>query len=733
MARRLVVPLAVATAFGVGIAVPAFAAEAPKPQKTAVPAAKPPPDKSPPRNPPGALPEAPDPRRGQSSRKVEAKKPAAPAAAAASAPAEPAAVRRGKAPSKPAATLPPGAPRPTDDRVTRRQIAGGPTTDDLRAGKDDPELKKLREAERVLFPEPLPGMTAGWSWDLPRSSARGPEVSSTGLPPELATRASAQPSAKDSEWLGGLTLPNLPLRYDERVVKYLRFYRDSPSGRAVARVWAKKCGRYRAALQAELAKAGLPTDLVWLSLIESGHNPTIVSPAGAAGLWQFMPETARTYGLTVDRWVDERLDPERSTEAATRFLADLYRRFGSWDLAMAGYNMGHGGLVRSIKKFNTNDFWELGRHEAGIPWETSLYVPKILATAIAMNNKKSFGLDDGAPDPPETFDVVRVGPGVALEDVARAAGVAPELVERLNPAYLAGRTPPVAPGRVSPHFTVRLPKASSGSARTLGSFERSREELVPFVVRQGDTPASIARATRTSEAVIRSANRIGAQEVLGAGTILLVPKGAPVQPATPVLEDVVVITRDVAASPDSIRLFYPVVPGDTLSSVASAFGVTRADLVAWNAVDDSARLQEGMVLQVFPRASRNLSGIRTLRDRDVRVLVAGSPEFIDHFEGLNGKRRVVVTVKEGETLASIGRRYATSVGWMERINRRSRSDRLTPGESVVVYADRRRFPETKTAAAGAPPSAPVPSLSELGFGAVGIAAPGRGQGGSAEN
>jgi LysM repeat protein len=170
-----------------------------------------------------------------------------------------------------------------------------------------------------------------------------------------------------------------------------------------------------------------------------------------------------------------------------------------------------------------------------------------------------------------------------------------------------------------------------------------------------------------------------------------------------------------------MRVFYPVVPGDTLSSVASAFGVARMDLVAWNAIDDGARLQEGMVLQVFPKASRNLAGIRTLKDGEVRVLVAGSPEFIDHFEGLNGKRRVVVTVKEGDTLASIGRRYDISIGWMERINRRSRTDRLSPGETVVVYADRRRFPEPAATAAVAPRAESVPSLSELGFGAVGTA------------
>ncbi|HEX6767588.1 MAG TPA: LysM peptidoglycan-binding domain-containing protein, partial [Polyangiaceae bacterium] len=176
----------------------------------------------------------------------------------------------------------------------------------------------------------------------------------------------------------------------------------------------------------------------------------------------------------------------------------------------------------------------------------------------------------------------------------------------------------------------------------------------------------------------------------------------------------VVVTRDVTPPSDAVRVFYPVVPGDTLSGVASAFGVARSDLVAWNAIDDQAKLQDGMVLQVFPKASRNLAGIRTLKDGEVKVLVAGSPEFIDHFEGLNGKRRVVVTVREGDTLASIGRRYATSVGWMERINRRSRTDRLAPGDTVIVYADRKRFPETAPTAAAAPRQAPVPSLSELG-------------------
>jgi membrane-bound lytic murein transglycosylase D len=655
----------------------------------------------------GSLPplEATDPHHGQGTRKIETHPaPPAPPASPAPKPAETKATsaRRGPPPKHPAATLPPGTPPRPVDFATRRQIAGGATADELRATKDDPELSKLEEAERVLFPRPLNGIAPGWSWELPAVPEEGAAAFDNGLPPSPNAVQSAPPSPKEADWLRGLAVPNLPVHYDDRLVKYLKFFRDSPSGSGVAKVWARKSGRYEAAVRAALARASLPTDLVWLSLIESGHNPSIVSPAGAVGLWQFMPETARTYGLTVDRWVDERLDPERETEAAVRFLADLYRRFGSWDLAMAAYNMGHGGLTRAIRKFNTNDFWELARHEAGIPWETTLYVPKILATAIVMNNKRAFGLDGITRDAPESFDVVTVGSGLLLSDIARAAGVDPSAVEELNPAYIAGRTPPVAPGHASVSYTVRLPRGAKPLPARLLALESARDELTSYSVKQGDTPASVARATGASEATVRGLNRIGAQETLAAGTLLLVPKLPPAPAAgTPRDDDVVVIARDLAPPPDTTRVFYPVVAGDSVDSVASAFGVARADVLAWNAIDGDARLQDGMVLQLFPRRSLDMRRLRHLRENDVKILVAGTPAFFDHFEALNGKRRLVVTVRHGDTLASIGRRYDTTVGWMERINRRSRNDELHAGETVVVYADRSRYPAKPAPAASA--------------------------------
>jgi membrane-bound lytic murein transglycosylase D len=730
-ARSLAGPLLALALLGPGTALPAHAAGAEQPAQPppaagkkaetpglkAAPAARAPkpkaepapPFKAPPR---GSLPAfgAGDPRHGQGTRRLSPPppKPVPPASERVAAP------KPDKSARKPSPVLPPGMPQKPSDLATRRQIAGGVTADEVRAGKADPELAKLREAERVLFPRALADFSPGWSWSLPERSNLGPEVVSNGLPPPPETPPPVALSSKDADWLKGLALPNLPIRYDERVVKYLKYFRDSTSGRGVARVWAKKSGRYTAAMRNALARAGLPTDLVWLSLIESGHNPTILSPVGAAGLWQFMPETGRTYGLTIDRWVDQRLDPVEATEAAVRLLSDLYRRFGSWELAMAAYNMGHGGLARAIKKYNTNDFWELARHEAGIPWETTLYVPKILATAIVMSNKKAFGLDDVEPEPAESFDLIQVGPGTPLSDVARAAGIATEELERKNPMYLLGRVPPVASGRVSPPYRVRVPVGSAAAATKL--LQRPYvTELQTYAVKQGDTAAAVARATGASEATLRELNRIGAQETFTPGTVLL----APPKPSGSMDEEgrgdePVVIVRRVTPPPETVRVFYGVVPGDTIPSVAAAFGVARSDLVAWNALDSSANLQEGMVLQVFPQKTKDLTHVRILGDTGTKVLVVGSPEFFDHFEGLNGKRRMLVTVRAGDTLASIGRRYQSSVGWMERINRRSRSERLTPGETVVVYADRARFPAPPAARPAGPAAAAAPvSVSSL--------------------
>ncbi len=637
----------------------------------------------------------PDVTRGAGARKVAAaaenRAPDAPKRETVSVPVgKPEPQQKGRPPAKPAPTLPAERTPTTSDEAVRSRIALGPTDDELRRGKDDPDLRNLSEAERVLFPRPLEGVELGFSF-FPLPTANGPELNASGLPSGTVSGEAAGPVPPPGEaaWLHSLVKPNLPLRYDDRVVRYLRFYRDTPNGRAIARAWAKKAGRFGPSLRAELARAGLPTDLVWLSLIESSHNPTIASPVGAAGLWQFMPDAGRSYGLTVDRWVDERLDPERSTAAAIRYLSDLHRRFGSWDLAMAAYNMGYGGLSRAIRKFNSNSFWELARYEAGIPWETTLYVPKILATAVLMNNRRAFGVDAISEDPQERFDTVVVGPAVRLADVARVVGVPAASIQGLNPQYLAGRTPPSAPGAPRSSYRIRVPEGSGHKWQAAPA--PLADGLEAYVVRRGETVELIARSRGTSERELRENNRVAADETLAPGTVLLVPARRDHAESEPTsAQEVVVVPERSVDYPGRKRVFYRVVSGDTTSGVATAFKLTPRDIADWNSLDLEARLEPNMSLQVFVPSDADLSNVLHIPEAHAKVLTAGSPEFCDHFEGQNGKKRLMIAARGGDSLTAIGKRYGMSAGQMERVNRRGRTDQLTLGERVVVYTERER-------------------------------------------
>jgi peptidoglycan lytic transglycosylase D len=600
----------------------------------------------------------------------------------------------GKPPKVPRATLPEDAVKGTTNERVRRSIAGGVTASDLELGQDDPELLALRQAERRLFPASLNASEAGWDAELPRAVLHaGPRLSASGLPLANDIFAPTHPTPAEA-WPHGLNLPNLPVTLEQRTLDFVKFYRDAQRGRSIAETWARKCGRYVPAVQAELARAGLPVDLVWMSLIESGHNPTIRSPAGAAGLWQFIPESARFYGLTVDRWVDERLDPLRSTQAAAIYLSDLYQRFGTWELAMAAYNMGHYGLTRAIRKYNTNDFWRLSRLEAAIPWETALYVPKVLAIAIVMTNKRAFGLGDITPDPAMSFDTVYVPAGVPLASIAEQAGLAEDAIAALNPQYLISRTPPASAEDPAKLWAVHVPLGQGNAiSRRLAEHQLTRDRHATYQVRVGDTPTGIAQRLRGVEQELLALNQLEAGEALPAGSALLVPASFQ-QPgrngelaAREDSESVVVVPPLRFQYGDRERVFYRILPGDDLDSLAEAFRVSPEDLVIWNSLDARAKLHADMVLQVFVTRGADFPGVRYARERNTgKRLDAASPSFIAHFEAEQGRQRLQILAREGDTLHSIGRRYGLSAGMMERINHFSRTRRLGEGTPVVVYA-----------------------------------------------
>jgi Transglycosylase SLT domain len=201
-----------------------------------------------------------------------------------------------------------------------------------------------------------------------------------------------------------------------------------------------RSGRYIEMIQSVLRDHGLPEDLFATVIIESGLNPAAVSRAGARGLWQFMAATARRYGLRVDHWVDERLDPEKSTRAAARYLRDLYAMFGSWPLVHAAYNGGEGRVSRAIQALRTMDFWEIARG-ALLAEETKKFVASVQATALIVREPERYGFAL-EPQMPPSYRTVEVPPGTALAVLARRAGVQVDVLHELNPELQLGQTPP---------------------------------------------------------------------------------------------------------------------------------------------------------------------------------------------------------------------------------------------------------------------------------------------------
>jgi membrane-bound lytic murein transglycosylase D len=234
---------------------------------------------------------------------------------------------------------------------------------------------------------------------------------------------------------------------------------------------------------------------------------------------------------------------------------------------------------------------------------------------------------------------------------------------------------------------VRVPQGSAGKwtpGRAL-----AEDALEPYVVKAGETVERIARAYGTSERELREKNRVTADEVLTPGTVLLVPRVARVtEPDPTTAPELVVVPSRSLDYPDRKRVFYRVVSGDTAAGVATAFRVTPQELADWNSLDVQARLEPGMSLQVFVAKNADLSKVMHVPEAHAKILVAGSAEFFDYFEGQNGKKRLMIAARQGDTLNSIGKRYGMTVGQMERVNRRGRTDQIAAGERMVVYTER---------------------------------------------
>lgn len=268
-------------------------------------------------------------------------------------------------------------------------------------------------------------------------------------------------SRAEPSWAHGLTMPDLAIFDLDKIEPFVRWFTETKAGRGVVRHWIRRAGRYRAHVESQLAAHGLPRSLEALVFVESGYSPVAHSHAGAVGLWQLMPATARALGLQIDDERDERRSVDGATTAALKHLVGLQRRFGSWELVLAAYDYGEGRLERKLRKYDVVDFWSLASVPRALPRETLEYVPKILAFALVLRNLERFGFDVHDVESPVRATRIEVPAGTPLALVAHAASTSVRTLRTLNPELTRDRV--ASDGGAS----ILVPARSSARARTV--------------------------------------------------------------------------------------------------------------------------------------------------------------------------------------------------------------------------------------------------------------------------
>ena len=547
---------------------------------------------------------------------------------------------------------------------------GGPPVGVQPAGADRPE----------------PGPTAA-------PAVVGSESSTLNLNPPVLDSAARADSLADAfilELLQAATDPDttgeaIEVTWDIDVSSYtshhrVRYYLDFFQNQARERmgIWLERLPVYEPMIRAALQQANLPGDLVYLALIESGFSNSAVSRSRAVGMWQFMPGTARMYGLRIDRWVDERRDPVKATDAAVRYLAALTSQFGSPYVAAAAYNGGPGRVSRGLNRLPTRSalvedgdgtsgpsfidaaFFELADSRY-IHSETKDYVPKLIAAALIAKEPERYGFSPRRNASPYEADSLVVESAVGVDVVARLAGAPEKVLRDLNPHLLRGIT---SPGRTT---VLRLPPGT-GAATAEGLATLPPGERVSFlehVVKRGENLGLIARRYRVSVADLREANPRARPTALRIGQVLVVPTLG----GSGTSASATSARKGAAApvSPATSRTTHLVRRGETLGAIARQHRVSVGALQEWNGLRGTT-IRAGQRLRVAAGAGRE----------------SRSPS------GVSGRVHVV---RSGETLSRIGQRYGVSIRALQSANglRTSRiraGDRLTIPESATPSASR---------------------------------------------
>ncbi|MES2123214.1 MAG: LysM peptidoglycan-binding domain-containing protein [Gemmatimonadota bacterium] len=502
----------------------------------------------------------------------------------------------------------------------------------------------------------------------------------------------ARDSAADEAVLDNLadaapreSLPDMPIDVESNRELNIEAYADQPRVQYYVdffasrihdrfQIWLTRMPRFEAYARERLAAQGLPSDLVYLALIESGFSTSAVSRAAAVGMWQFMPATGRGYGLRIDSWVDDRRDPVKATDAAARHLKDLTDRFGSHYLAAAAYNAGAGRVGRSLTRMNASASesdgpMDLSSDEAFfsladtrlIVQETRDYVPKLIAAALIAKDPVKFGFV--TPDDVEPFphDSVMVEGGTGLDLIARLADTTLDALRELNPHLLRLVTPPGG------YYAVRVPdgEAKQIAAAYHDTPESERLAIATHKVRSGETVTALAKKYGVTSDVIKSANRSARGRRLTVGSTLYIPMSTSIPLA---------LFREPEPVGNGGSRTHLVKRGETLGGIAQRYHVSIASLRSANRMGRSNLVRIGQRLVIRGGSASRATAKRTTTSGKTSTtrLASKAPAARSH------------VVRSGETLSGIASRYGVGLSALAAANGISRNAHVKTGQKLRI-------------------------------------------------